>query len=40
MTASAVVYGPDHPQLGEEIVVTSTVLKVNIDGSFETRNTI
>lgn len=34
------VYGLDHPYLGRDIISTSEVLKVNDDGSFETRNTL
>lgn len=30
----------NHPRLGKEYVRTSTVIKKNEDGSFETRNTI
>lgn len=34
------VYALDHPLLGRDIVRTSEVLKINDDGSFETRNTL
>lgn len=33
------VYGLDHPILGRDSIRTSEVLKINDDGSFETRNT-
>ena len=36
----AIVYGLDHPILGEDTIHTSIVLKKHADGSFETLNTL
>lgn len=36
----AIVYGLDHPILGEDTIHTSIVIKKHGDGSFETLNTL